>query len=198
MARRILPHILFVAGILAAPSASAQPFGISMGTQQASFLITERDIQPGLHEVSSVPRPHSEFVKYFIVAGYEAGVCAIRAKGKFYSNDTEGKAVKAAFQTVKSQLDSAYGLSRTDYYIKPESDLGEDQLWVKSIAEYDRIHRAIWDLKSDAEMKNDVVAIALLVQAYASSEEAYLSLEYRFSNYEDCQKEITNSDVNAL
>lgn len=196
--RRFIVHFILTIGVLSAASASAQPFGISMGTPQEMLLVKEANVDPGFHKLHSVPRPHSEFEDYYVTAGGTSGVCAIRALGNDYENDDTGKAVRGAFDTVKSQLDSRYGESRTDYYLKPESNLDEPDKWVQSIAEYDRIHRAIWDTKSGATTKNDVEAIVLIVQASQALGRAYLFLEYRYSNYDACQKEIVNSDNDAL
>lgn len=198
MPSRILKCATFLICITFASSVFAQPFGIAMGTPQELLVVKTANVKPGFHQLHSVPRPHSEFEQYYVTASHESGVCAIRASGKSYKNDPEGKKIRAAFDTLKNQLDASYGVSRTDYYIKPESILSNANVWVKSIAEYDRIHRAIWDVKSDATLKNDVSAIALLVQALANATEAYLFLEYRFSNYDDCQKETASADANAL
>lgn len=200
MTRHFLLQALLVLGILSASSATAQPFGIAMGTKKEALDVNpdNAELAPGQHILNSVPKPHSEFEQYYIIETASHGVCSVFAISHSYRDDFSGVGVRDGFEKVKSQLEEKYGQNTTTMELKTGPILlGADQ-WVESIQKEYRTHKAIWNAASDAKLTNNIQEIELHVIARTRSM-AYVFLQYNFETILDCNKErgVTQQDSDS-
>ena len=183
-------------------NAEAQPFGLEMGTPIEALDVREEGSsrQRGFFNLETVPKPHSKFVTYSALANEQLGVCEVIGWGTVHEDDASGTQVQSDFNSVKAQLVLKYGPVDTLSMLFPNAKWGEDNEWVKSIYENERLHSARWRTDDGLRLIDNITSISLRVSAFALNE-AKLSLSYTFSNSENCYKGLgstNSSDMDAL
>lgn len=181
--------------LLSPATLSAQAFGVEMGTS-LSELKDAVDIGNGNY-VISVPRPHSEFESYVVVLSEATGVCMVRGIGKNHSNDRTGSGVRGAFKTIETALNSNYGEGKQSNWLQPRALWDGAHEWVMSIRQNERLFGTDWTTEGGAEFPEEILAITMQVRAI-SSDVSYIVLQYRFSNFEECDREIKAQDASGL
>lgn len=182
-------------------SAEAQSFGIEMGTPLNALNINEdfsfNSRRPGHYFVYTVPKPHSKFDTYQVVAGPQSGACQVIGYGK---NDQSGTTVRADFDAVKTQLETKYGKGEDAMSLKSDAQWTAEDDWFKSILAYERSHSTYWTEQVGTDLNNDILAISLII-APLSDSEASLVLMYSFKNWGGCDIDgdvQAASDLDAL
>ena len=174
---------------------SAQAFGVDMGASLSKFEGAE-DIGNGNY-VISVPRPHSEFESYVVVLSEATGVCMVRGIGKNHNNDRTGANVRRAFKTLETALNSRYGAGDHVNWLQPRALWDGAHEWVMSIRQNERVFGTGWTTEGGAELPEEFLAINMQVRAL-SSDSSYIVLQYRFSNFDECDREIKAQDASGL
>lgn len=174
---------------------SAQAFGIEMGVS-LSELEGAEDIGNGNY-VISVPRPHSEFESYVVVLSETTGVCMVRGIGKNHNNDRTGINVRTAFDTLEAALKKTYGAGEQTNWLQPRALWDGAHEWVMSIRQNERLFGTDWTVTDGAELPEEIKAITMQIRA-VSSDTSYIVLQYRFSNFEECDREIKAQDASGL
>ncbi|WP_156878692.1 hypothetical protein [Roseomonas gilardii] len=171
--------------VLSCVSAHSQPFGISEGTPRSAIKI-EEEVRPGWLRIVP-PRKHPEFELFHVQITQETGVCRLSAAGITHSNDRYGRSVRSAFQEVREQLEATYGKSGLNDFLKTGALWKNDEEWVMSIRQNERIFQAAWGKPSGAPIKNGVTEVLLNVAALDQSK-SYLRLQFVFSNFDKCER----------
>lgn len=174
---------------------NAQAFGIEMGTN-LSDLESAEDIGDG-HYTINVPSPHSEFETYVAVLSEATGVCTIRGIGKNHDNDKFGSNVQAAFKNLENALNNNYGTGEHVNWLQPNALWDGSHEWVMSIRQNERVFGTDWTTESGADFPEELDAIMMQVRALGS-DTAYVVLQYRFSNFEECDSELKAKDASGL
>lgn len=178
-----------------ATGAFAQAFGIAMGTPIENLEI-EKDHGSSTYTIS-VPKPHSEFETYLVLATPQTGVCKINAIGKDHNNDRFGTSVKNAFSELHSALESRYGTHKFYDFIAPGGIWDGPEEWVMSIRQSERYYDAFWDEEEKSSLPEEFQGITLGVRAN-SSDSAYISLSYTYSNFDECYRILNEANTDGL
>lgn len=139
------------------------PFGLAIG--QPISEVKTKEIEPGIFQVTSVPKPHSDF-EYVVAQAYSStGICAIRGVGKPLQNDSDGSGVRGEVKELAEALASKYGQGQSIDQCNAGDVECEDQFWMMTLSEGGRNFGYGW-IKPTSEMKKaGIETISLLAQA---------------------------------
>lgn len=166
---------------LSATDASAQAFGIEKGTPIESLQVV-REVRPSEFMIA-VPKPHSEFESYVVIAPPEVGVCHVRGIGKDHDNDRYGSSVKSAFTKLSSALSNTYGANDNYDFIRNGALWDGADEWVMSIRQSERTYATFWTETLPAGLESVLLGVEAL-----SSDTAYITLGYDFDNRDECDR----------
>lgn len=179
--------MLIVLAAMAAPAvASAQAFGVKMGSPASAYNGKQRD-NPGFYEVTP-PEPHAEFETYMAVATPETGICKVVALGRTHRNDGYGSSVRSSFNSLSAALTTRYGQSETFDFLRRGAIWDEPREWVWSIYKKERELSSYWTSGRNASLPPSIQAVELTTKSVSPSSGAYLSLAYEFSNFGECKR----------
>ncbi|MFN3210293.1 MAG: hypothetical protein ACE369_15050 [Roseovarius sp.] len=191
----IKTHVTALIIACSATTAFGQAFGIERG-KAIDDLSVNSDMGNGLFTVS-VPSPHPEFEDYVVKAVPEIGVCLVRGIGKNHTNDRYGASVRSAFADLKDALDQRYGDSEVIDHLKSGALWDEENEWVMSIHQNERYFQAAWDEESGSDLPSGLDEILMVVKT-TSSDTAWIGLQYRFDNEQDCSDVIAQESQSGL
>lgn len=189
--KRYLPGMAAALLLLSAPANAAQVFGIDKGTPVSDVNVI-KDLGEGYY-IIEVPKTVSFFETYVTFATENTGVCMLRGLGKDHERDGYGIDVREDFDKIRSALDKKYGKSELYSGLRSGAIWDEVDEWVMAIRQNERYHQAAWE-PEDVE---GIVDILLDVNA-TSSNDSYISLQYRFDNIDSCLADIENEDSSGL
>jgi len=175
--------------------ALAQGFGIQQGTSVEELDVVE-DLGGGRY-IINVPSPHSEFEVYVVWASDAQGVCLVRGVGKNHDNDRYGQSVRTAFDKLERALEERYGEFGKGDFLNAGALWDEADEWVMSIHQSERAYQSVWDAESGSELPDSIVEIILNIDAVSSSS-AWIGLQYRMANFDECQQELEALDSQGL
>lgn len=189
-----------VFAVAVATPASAEVFGVQMGTPPQSLGGKLASDDPGpvrLYGLPRVPKPHQEFESYGALSSSKTGICKIMGYGRSYEGDIDGAAVREAMDKLSAALEAKYG--------KPlrADDLKEGSIWNKpedyamSLRQQERKLLAFWVPKSGATLPPDLQGIKLEGSALSSSE-TFLIISYQFANFAECEALMRQANNEAL
>lgn len=193
---------LLIAVIVAvsAPVASAQAFGVKMGTSIAEFSAAEKIEDTGplkRYQVRTLPSPHSEFESYVLSATAAQGVCAVMGVGEDHTGDKFGVSVRGSYGELKSALTAKYGRGKEYDFVHSGALWDDSDEFAMSLKQGERSLAIFWSRENGSDMPEDLYAISLSAGATDSST-TYLKLTYEFANVERCRAEQTRRDNSGL
>lgn len=176
-------------------SAIAQAFGIQQGMSVDQLDVVE-ELGTGRYVVDP-PKPHSEFEVYVVAASDAEGVCLVRGVGKDHDNDRYGQSVRTAFDKLEGALEARYGdFERADFLNAGALWDGTDE-WVMAIHQSERVYQSVWQSEYGSELPDSIVEIILNIDALSGSS-AWIGLQYRMANFDECQQELEALDSQGL
>ncbi|MDG5494533.1 hypothetical protein [Niveispirillum sp. BGYR6] len=176
-------------------SATAGPFGQEAG-QQKNQINVIKEIAPFKYEIKP-KKTHSAFKLYIAYAHPSTGMCLISGIGLTKINDKYGTETRKVFEDLREQLSRVYGASGTYNIIEKDAIWKDDDEWMMSIYKNERTYEALWDKESHPHLKDDIEEILLYISALNDSS-GYVTVRYRFSNWDKCKTAIQNSQADAL
>jgi hypothetical protein len=182
---------------LSTTGASAQGFGIEMGMPVESLdILEEIEKEPYTYAIA-VPKPHSEFERYLVIAPPETGVCKVWGIGKNHDNDSYGTSVKAAFSILLTALESRYRDYKLYDFIRSEGIWDGPDEWVMSLRQSERTYIAFWTEDSKSNLSEGLEAISLGVMSL-DRDTAYIVIQYEYDNIDECTQIIRDQDAGGL
>ena len=168
--------------------APASPFGLWMGLtrEQVGTNREERQEMPYHFLLSSVPKPHPDLGLYFATVTPKAGLCRIFA----LTNTLTGSQFQAKFGELRQQIESVYGSPLyldVDGVLKQPSP-SEVMDYLKKRVKEGGILQAIWT-RNDLPMKPTLGSVSLTANADDKGG-GMVSVDYHFTNYDQCQAEF--------
>jgi len=173
------------------------PFGLYMG-----MLLNQLDTQPienalGKYILATVPKPHPSFGTYVVQVGNSSGLSWIKAIGNDIATSVYGYELKTTFDEMRAKLDNAYGKGEIDDILLHESMWSEPKDWMQSFISRERILMSVWDASKGAKLKNNLTCISLFANAN-DTDNGFISIEYEFSNSDECDDEIADEEDAVL
>lgn len=188
MTRYFLLQAFLAIGILSASNASAQPFGLAMGTGIEELDIQASDDRNIRHSLASVPAGHSEFELYIAKANKEDGLCEIMAIGMPHNIDEPETNVIAAFESIKGEIGTTYGQTDTmAHWDVEDSKFREDGKITDAIANRHLLYFATWRSSLSKALSNNVKHINLQLGP-RGNDTLQVVLTYQFENHKKCSR----------
>lgn len=187
--------ITIVCLLMMPASALAQAFGIQQG-MSVDKLDVVQDLGTGQYVVN-VPKPHSEFETYVVSASDAEGVCLVRGVGRNHDNDRYGQSVRTAFGKLEGALEDQYGDFTKRDFLNAGALWDETDEWVMAIRQNERVYQSVWQAQFGSDLPDSVVEIILNVDAVSGSS-AWIGLQYRLANFDECQQELEALDSQGL
>jgi hypothetical protein len=181
--------------LISVSGAFAGPFGLDKGMKQGALDI-QAPMEAGAYLLKSVPKPHDEFQMYAVTLGEHAGVCRIVAMSAEIENDRYGVALRAKFETIRSQLAQNYGSSTLNDTLGTSALYDDNSEWTMALTKRERVYAAEWKISNSAE-KSGIREIRLSL-AGQSRDSGMVTLLYIFDNVDDCLREISAKGSSAL
>jgi hypothetical protein len=190
--------IAILLGIFVFPAlGQAAPFGLTQGMTLKELGGKPESLGDRKYRFESVPKPHSAFEFYVLQIGQKSGLCFVKAVGKNVKTSVYGSELRFAFQAMQDRLSSVYGSPDNEFDdLSKGSIWDEPKDWMMSLLKKERFVASGWEMKKRAE--NADLQLVLLGASALSTEEGYISVEYYLSNHDECEKEIANSENDAL
>ena len=173
------------------------PFGLSQGMTLAQIGGKPEKGAPGKWKLASVPKPHSAFEAYIVQIGPTSGLCWIKGIGKTMKTSVYGSEVRSQFTDLKERLSANYGKSKNIDRLLPGSIWNDPRDWMMALLKKERLLFSIWDYESGATLNTELKSVGLIASALGTGE-AFISVEYSFSNEEKCEAEIKKEEDGAL
>ncbi|SCY36580.1 hypothetical protein [Thiohalorhabdus denitrificans] len=167
------------------------PFGIEMGMSIDKLNTADMKSQ-GMIDLENPPKPHPKLKHYTVMHTKETGVCLVNALTGLVRNDKYGKDIKRLFKKLKGQLEGKYGDFEDLQYMDPDGLWDERDEWMMSINKGERQYASIKE-----NLKGDIEYIDMQVLASGPSAGA-IKIMYKFSNFEECDKVISESSASTL
>lgn len=193
----ILMPIICAILMLNANAAIAGPFGLGMGMTIKQIDPKAKELAPGKFATTKVPKPHSAFEQYVLQVGNKNGLCWIKAVGKNISTSSYGIELKSAFMSMNEKLTKAYGKGETTDLLLSGSIWKEPNEFMMAMMKKERFLIAVWNKEKGSKLEGNLKQVGLIASPDGLSK-AYLSVEYYFSNDEECNKEIAAQEDGAL
>jgi hypothetical protein len=181
--------------MLVAPSAITEaqtvpaPFGIKMGAKKGELGPIRKELPDFMVALESVPKPHPDLESYVVQVTPQAGVCFVKGIGKTISTSVYGTEIKSNFNSLRDQLESVYGRSKSMDTLLPNSIWNEPKDFMMGLLKKERILAARWSTKDGLQLKPGITSVFLGVSAL-SQEKAYAVVEYYFDNTGACEAEV--------
>lgn len=184
--------------LVAATSATAGPFGLNQGMtlEQLSNKKLEK-VAHGKYKLVKVPKSHSAFEAYIVQVSPKSGLCWIKAVGKDIPTSVYGLELKTSFETMQKKLEKSYAKHQTMDVLMPDSIWSDPKDFTMAMLKKERFLISIWDVEKGSILPDDIKQIALSA-GVTRQDRGYISLEYAFKNYDDCQKELASAEDDAL
>ncbi|PKH31444.1 hypothetical protein [Shewanella sp. ALD9] len=184
-------------GLCVNSALAAGPFGLDMGMSVNSIDKNAKQAAPYVYLTTNVPKPHSAFADYAIKAAPETGLCWLKAIGKDISTSSYGIELQSAFSEMSDKLTKIYGKSETTDFLMPGSIWKDPNDFMMAMLKKERFLMAVWEKEKGSKLDGNLAQVALVASA-AGRDKGYISLEYSFSNKEDCDAEIAAQEDDAL
>lgn len=175
--------------------AHAQGFGINIGATLEELEVVSDDGN-GLYTVT-VPKPHNEFDFYTVMITPETGVCRVSGYGKTHSNDRFGTSSRRAFDNLRLLLEEIYGTHHFADFLRDGSIWDDQNEWVMSFYQNERVYQAIWDEEEQSNLKSEIKRIYMDMNALNSGD-SWVYLRYEYNNHDRCTELLKNSDSDGL
>ena len=173
------------------------PFGLAMGMSIEELGDDLEEVAAGKFVTKSVPKPHSAFESYVLVATTRHGLSWVKAIGHTIDCSPYGFELTSAFDLMQAKLAATYGKSRKTDFLYEDSIWNEPRDWMQSMLSKERILMAVWDSKAKSNLREDIVSIGLIVSALGS-DSGYIAVEYSFLNSDAADAEIAALEDDAL
>lgn len=178
-----------------------RPFGLRLGMPMAEL----RHSVPSMHpvqgtqafETATVPRPHSDFESYIILATARQGLCKVVGIGKSTMNDAYGEQLRSIFDRLVAALTEKYGEPQRLDNLRAGSIWNEPRDWMMSLRQNERTLFVLWPQQGQDSVGPGVRGVVLEARA-TSSNSGYVRLTYEGMNFRACQTELQSSDKDAL
>lgn len=187
--------MLILASLAIIPAANAGPFGSEKGGKKEDFSII-KELKPFTYQVS-VKKPHASFETYIATIHPTTGLCLIKGVGKTNLNDSTGLSTRKVFNDLRAQLDSVYGNSSLFDWLRPGALWKETHEWMMAVTKGERSYEASWDADSKSTLKDGISEILLTVNGLGT-ESGYVTLQYRFDNWDQCKAAMNKSQSDSL
>ena len=176
------------------------PFGLKMGLskeQIEAMGVQLTDRKEGVYSAEKLVKTHSVFEIYLLTIGEKEGLCRIMGVGKTIETGSFGTALQDEFNSLEKQLKDVYGKNSRYDFVRKGSIWKEPEDWMMGLLKTERTLTAMWLPKEGSVMKESISGIVLDTMALSNTS-GRVSLNYLFSNSEECSESIKAEEKSAL
>jgi len=188
--------ILGVFVLLIGVSLHAGQFGLKMGMTLSQIDKNARKIGDWTYEVK-VPKPHSFFEFYSVQISPTKGLYSIKAVSKEIDTSVYGTELKSSFDDLEKKLIKAYGKNKRLDYLSYDSIWSEPKDWMMALLKKERTLESYWNKDTKFKKVDNLQQIILSAIPF-NTNTGYITLEYYYSNYDECNKEKSAKEDSSL
>lgn len=167
------------------------PFGLAGGMtieELKSVSSITNGPSAGVYQTDKVPKPHPMFETYLLLVSEKSGLCKVAAIGKDFESNSFGHSVKSNFKEIENGLTEKYGKPDHAFDQVLAGSIWDDpEDFMMGLLRNERVLKSFWG-GDKKELIDGVHSIGLSANAI-DMRTAYLSLQYEFSNIDDCMEE---------
>lgn len=175
----------------------AGPFGLEMGMSLKDIGGKTKEIKKCIYVISSVPKPHSFFDAYVVTVGQKTGLCMVKAVTKNFHTNVYGFEIKSAFKDFLQKIESKYGKYNLMDNLLPGSIWNDEKDWMTSLKKNERSLTAFWEKEYGSNLTDNIQSIMLAARA-VNDNSGFITVEYYFTNNDECEKEISSVEDKSL
>ncbi|MDR2875098.1 MAG: hypothetical protein LBV44_04130 [Methylobacillus sp.] len=180
--------------------ASDGPFGLSQGItlEQSQKIMPLKKEGDFVYSTPKVPSPHNAFENYMLVITPQHGLCKITAIGNAINNDAYGDSIREKFDTLLEALSQKYGKVEKFDYLNADSIWSKPRDWMMGLVTEERRLAAFW-MRGDkgVSLPSEIASIGIHAKGLRS-DSGYITLDYEFSNFDDCFEWVETQSNSAL
>ncbi|MGL6539393.1 hypothetical protein ACSZNU_21365 [Aeromonas hydrophila] len=180
------------------------PFGLYAGMKKKQLedhLQLRKDFNTfdkidGNYYLYNPPKPNPEVTSYVVKISKNYGLCWVKATGKKIKTDDNGSDLKDKFIETEAALDKRFGshtrndeIVRYNVYDKPKS-------WMNALQRGISVFQSEWNGGSD-NLPEHLSKVNLRSHSIGSNT-GYLTIEYTFSNFDECNEDLLQESRKKL
>ena len=182
--------------ILISISLNAGQFGLKMGMTLNQIDKHARKIRDTLYEVK-VPKPHSFFESYIVQISPTKGLYFVKAISKDISTNVYGTELKSSFDNLENKLLKAYRKNTRFDFLRSGSIWNEPKDWMMALRKKERSLMSYWDKETGFKKVDNLQQIIISANPI-NTNKGYITLEYYYSIYDECEKEKATKEDDSL
>ena len=105
--------------------------------------------------------------------------------------------MRAGFDQLEGAVEEGYGDFRKGNFLDACALWDGTDEWVIAIRQSERVYPSVWDTQYGSDLPDSIIEIILNVDALSSSS-AWIGLQYRLANFDECQQELETLDSQGL
>ena len=179
-------------------------FGLEMGDTKKNLekkgvkLVGSGNVDDFLYMTYEVPKGNSNLRMYRLMIAPNNGLCEIIAATDYFETNDFGSSIKDKFNFFENLLTKKYGEKKKSDYLASGSIWKDRNYWTMGLLKKERVLLAEWNYSYGSKLpQNDINNIVLRAGASDVST-GLIAIQYRFSNYSDCNKELENAQSDSL
>ena len=188
--------ILGIFAIFISTSLFAGQFGLKMGMTLNQIDKNAKKVGTNIYKVN-VPKPHSFFEAYYVRISPTKGLYWIKGIGKDISTSAYGTELQSEFDRLEKKLSKVYGKNKRLDFLSYGSIWKEPNDWMMAMLKKERTLLSNLDKSTGFNPINNLKQIIISANPI-NREKGYISLEYYYSIYDECEKEKSLKEDNSL
>ena len=176
-------------------------FGLEMGDTKRDLEkkgVKLIDVGDYFFMTYKVPKGNSNLKMYSLMITPNNGLCKIMTATEDLPTNDFGTSIKNKFKFFENLLSKKYGENRKSDYVASGSIWNKEKYWTMGLLKKERVLRTEWNSRYGSKLpQNDINNIVLRAGATDVST-GLIAIQYRFSNYSDCNKELESVQSDSL
>ena len=197
----MLKFILFVFLTISMPlQVLSGQFGLEVGDTK-EFIISKgvrlENDSCYWYYTEKLPKGNSQLDNYSLLITPLSGLCRIVGRTPEIQTNSFGSQLISKFEFFETALNNKYGKSEKFNFVRSGSIWNDEKYWMMGLLKKERYLTAGWHRENKNKLPNYLNYILLDTHANGI-ETGVISLNYEFSNTEDCFKEEDAADAENL
>lgn len=174
----------------------AKPFGFASGTLLEDIDCDFKELANCIYTTSTPPSKHGKFEEYIFKVAPVSGLYWVKALGKTISTDSTGFLLQQELDSMQARLNKVYGDSESISFSTHGTIWNEPQDFMMGLLSNEIFYAASWNAEN-CNLPGNLKSIYLGLSAI-DRDSGYMVLEYSFTNEDDGEEEVQNSEDGVL
>lgn len=174
------------------------PFGLEIGAPISSVPSCKPVDTTGGYMCTTVPKPHSAFKTYLVIASPATGICKVAGLGRDITDSGHGISIRGEADKIAAQIAATYGdSSKKMDFLTSGSIWNEPHEWLAALSREQRVYIYYWTEKDGYVPKNNVASITVRASA-SRSDTGSVVVAFEGANFAACREANSEKDKDAF